>query len=170
MAYVPTESIRGLVDLTATDASASRVIPVGTIVRGADTALGGGEFIYLPGVASNVVGALVRFNPVAPSTTLLTNTANQDVPVAVSMSANTTTTSYSWYQIAGVAVVKKTAVAFAAAPLKVYLSGTAGRIKGIASAGIQLLNAITVNTATVASAVSTINILIDRPFAQGQVT
>lgn len=170
MAYVPIESVRGLQDFTNVDTSANRVIPVGTIVRGSDATLGGGEFIYLAGVASNIVGALVRYMTSPPLTTLLTNTAVQACPVAVSMSANTTTTSYSWYQISGVAVIKKTAVAFAAGPLKVYISATAGRIKGIVSAGLQLVGAVTANAATVASATSTLNVLISRPLTQSQIT
>jgi len=57
------------------------------------------------------------------------------------------------------------------AGVPLYLSGvTAGRVTSLASAGRQILNCTAVNAASVASAVSTITALIQRPFAQGQIT
>lgn len=168
MAFKPVETFQGVVDFTNIDASAARTVVVGTVVRGVDTAsskTGGGEFIYLPGVASNVVGALVSYNPLGNTTTLSPTTASSGLPVAVSMAANTATTSYSWYQIAGVATIKKTAVKVSPAS-KVAVSGTAGRILGGSTAGKQLCNAISVNAATVASATSTVQVLIQRPFLE----
>jgi len=165
MAFKPAESFQGVVDFTNIDASASRVLQVGFIVRGVDSASGqgAGEFIYLPGVASNIVGAVVSYNPLTPTCTLATNTTKQGLPLAVSMTANTTTTSYSWYQIAGVATIKKTAVKITPTE-KVAISGTAGRVLGGSTAGVTLWNSISVNAATVASATSTVQVLIQRPF------
>ena len=144
--------------------------PVGTIVRAEDPTLGLGEFIFLPGVASNTVGSLVTYQGAGSTATvaLSPNTANLGQPVAVSMAANTSTTALSWYQIAGVAVIKKTAVKISPAQ-KVWQSATTGRIFATATSGKQILGAVTVNAATVASATSTINVLINRPHAQGQV-
>lgn len=167
MAFFPTENRIGLQPIAVS--SASQKHAEGTIIRGEDSTLGGGEFIYLKGVVNTVVGSVAIYDPQNHTTTLAVNTAVQDRPVAVAMSANVAL-QWGWYQISGIATIKKTAVAFAAAPLKVYLSGTAGRVKGIASAGLQLGSANTVNTATVASAVSTINVLISRPFLQTQIT
>ena len=166
MAFKPLETIQGVVDFTNIDASAARTVPVGTVIRGVDTAsskTGGGEFIYLPGGASNIVGAVVSYNPLTPTCTLATNTTKQGLPLAVSMTANTTTTSYSWYQIAGVATIKKTAVKITPTE-KVAISGTAGRVLGGSTAGVTLWNSISVNAATVASATSTVQVLIQRPF------
>lgn len=168
MAFKPVETFQGVVDFTNIDASANRTVVVGTVVRGVDTAsskTGGGEFIYLPGVASNIVGALVSYNPLGNTTTLSPTTASSGLPVAVSMAANTATTSYSWYQIAGVATIKKTATKVSPAS-KVAVSATAGRILGGSTAGKQLCNAISVNAATVASATSTVQVLIQRPFLE----
>lgn len=144
--------------------------PVGTIVRGEDPTLGHGEFIFLPGVASNTVGSLVTYNSngVTSSVALAPNTANLGQPVAVSMAANTSTTALSWYQIAGVATVKKTAVKISP-DQRVWLSATAGRVFATAASGKQILGARTVNAATVASATSTILVVLNRPHAQGQV-
>lgn len=168
MAYVPTENRIGLTAFTVIDSTS--LLPIGTIVRGADAASGkgGGEFIYLPGVGSTVVGSMVTYDTVNKTTTLLPNTANLGKPVAVAMSANTSTANCSWYQIEGVAVCKKTAVKVNPA-VKVFISGTTGRIMPTAASGKQINGAITVNAATIASATSTVNVLLQRPVAQGQV-
>ncbi len=168
MAFKPSETVQGVVDFTNIDTSANRTVTIGTVVRGIDTAsskTGGGEFIYLPGVAANIVGALVTYNPLGNTVTLAPNTASLGTPVAVSMAANTATTSYSWYQIAGVATIKKTAVKVSPAS-KIAVSATAGRVLAGSTAGKMLLNAISVNAATVASATSTVQALIQRPFLE----
>ena len=171
MAWIPTTPRLGLTPIGAIYASAAGFyapcVP-GEIIQGRDTSTyGGGEFIYLKGVSSTLVGSLVVYDPQHKTTTLAPHTANLDEPLAVAMAANTSTTGYAWYQIAGVAVVKKTAVKVSP-NVPVYLSATVGRVSSTASAGKQVLNAITVNTATVASATSTVSLLIQRPFAQGQ--
>jgi hypothetical protein len=168
MAHKPVETFQGVVDFLNIDASAVRTLQVGFTCRGIDTAsskTGGSEFIYLPGVASNIVGALVSFNPLTSVVTLATNTTKQGLPVAVSMTANTATTSYSWYQVAGVAVIKKTAIKVS--PIsKIAVSATAGRVLAGSTAGAMLFNAISVNAATVASATSTVQVYIQRPFLE----
>lgn len=171
MAFKPAETFQGVVDFTNIDASANRVVQVGLIVRGIDTASGqgAGEFIYLPGVASLAVGSLVTYNPLAKTVTLAPHTANLNQPLAVSMTANTAATSYSWYQINGVAKIAKTATKISPA-VPLYLSATAGQVSSTASAGKQVVNAISVNAATVASATATVQALVQRPFAQGAIT
>lgn len=144
----------------------STAIPVGTIVRADDPTYGGGEFVYLCGVASNTIGSLVTYNQLTGLATLAPNTANLAQPLAVSMTANTSTTALSWYQIAGAAVIKKTATKVNP-NVAVYLSGTAGRIMATAASGKQILGARSNNAATVASATSTVTVLINRPHAQG---
>ena len=168
MAFKPLETFQGVVDFTNIDASAARTVTVGTVVRGVDTAstaTGGGEFVYLPGVGSNIIGALVSYNPLSKVVTLSPTAASSGLPVAVSMTANTTTTSYSWYQIAGVATIKKTAIKINPSA-KVAVSATAGRILGGSTAGKSVCNAISVNAATVASATSTVQVFINRPFLE----
>jgi len=73
------------------------------------------------------------------------------------------------FPVAGAAVIKKTAVKINPG-VTLFLSATAGRVKAVASAGLQLLNCITINAATVASATSTVTAQVQFPFAQGQVT
>jgi hypothetical protein len=88
--------------------------------------------------------------------------------VAVAMSANLAGT-FGWYQIAGNAVIKKTAVAVTP-QVTLFLSATAGRVKVVASAGMQLVAARSANLSTIAAAVSTVTVTINRPHLQSQIT
>jgi hypothetical protein len=109
--------------------------PLGTIVRGVDPTYGAGEFIYLKGVASTVVGSLVIYNPDDFSTTLLV--ANDIGPVAVAMSANVAN-QFGWYQIQGKAVVKAGTVADNG---NVYATATPGQVDDAVVAGDRVKNA-----------------------------
>lgn len=149
---------------------ANNQFPVGTILTGYDlNGAGAGEFIYLQGVASNAAGLVVSYNATTGAVTLLPSTANLGTPVAVSMSANTSSSNYSWYQIQGYATVLKSAVAVNP-QAKVYISGTTGRLMPTSASGKQILNAKFANLSTVTSTTSTVTVLLDRPFAQGQIT
>ena len=163
MAYMITdpEIVTQAIGATATTAA----YPYGYTVNGKDSTYGAGQFIYLKGVTSTVVGSVVSYNLLTGATTLVPNTANLAAPLAVAMSANTTGV-YGWYQVAGAAVIKKTAVKVSPA-VKLYLSGTAGRLMSTAASGKQVLECISLNAATVLSATSTITALIRNPFAQG---
>jgi hypothetical protein len=161
------------VDTGITTANGTAAIPtppnvLGGVIRAFDPTYGEGEFIMLVGVASTVVGSLVTYNTTTYQTSLSPNTANLAQPVAVAMSANTAGT-FGWYQIEGLAVVKKTAVAVNAG-VAVYQSATTGRIMPTAASGKQLLGARSANLATVASTVSTVIVSINRPHLQGATT
>lgn len=97
--------------------------PLGTIVTAVDPVYGEGEFVYLKGVASTVVGSAVIFDQYAGTTKLAA--AGDRGPVAVAMSVNVAN-QYGWYQIAGSAVAK------AAAPMvaggAVYVTATPGMV------------------------------------------
>lgn len=141
---------------------------LGTIVEAWDDTYGMGEFIYLLGVASTVVGSVVKYNATTYQTVLVVNTAVQAVPVAVAMSANVAS-EYGWYQIEGNAVVKKTAVTVTP-QVTLFLSATAGRVKVLASAGLQVVGARSANLTTVTSTTSTVVVTINRPHLQSQIT
>lgn len=144
--------------------------PLGTTVRAWDPTYGAGDFIYLLGVASTVVGSLVKYNATTYQTALLSvaNGKNKGVPVAVAMSANVAS-QYGWYQIRGNAVVKKTTVAVSP-QVPIFISATDGRLKVVASAGQQILGAQTANLATIVTTTSTVVVTINAPFTQGQIT
>jgi hypothetical protein len=165
MAY----AIHGLAGAQGIDVnSTTQQHPLGTIVQATDPTYGSGEFIYLLGVASTVVGSLVKYNATSYLTALVTNTAVQVAPVAVAMAA-TVASQYGWYQISGNAVVKKTAVTVTP-QVPLYLSATAGRVKVVASAGLQVVGARSANLATVTSTTSTVVVAINRPNLQSQIT
>ena len=177
MAYTFDEPRAGLLQINQTDAGTSTAggttIPtppavLGTIVRAFDPTSGEGEFILLLGVASTVVGSVVKYNATTYQTVLVTNTAVQAVPIAVAMSA-CTASLYGWYQIAGNAVIKKTAVTVGP-QVTLFLSGTAGRVKVLASAGLQLVAARSANLTTVTSTTSTVTVTINRPHLQSQIS
>jgi len=144
---------------------------VGQVVEAKDPANGyWGRFKLLKGCASTAAGLLVSYNGATGATAIAPTTANSDRPLAVAMSANTATTSYGWYQTEGVATILKTAVAVSPDVI-LYLSATAGRVKVIQSAGLQILGARSANAATVTSTTSTVLVtLAPGVQAQGQIT
>lgn len=139
--------------------------PLGTIIRANDPTYGDGEFIYLLGVGSTTVGDCVTYNASTYQTTLSPTTGAHGAPLAVAMSANVAS-QYGWYQIGGCATVKKTGVKISP-QVKLYVSGTAGRLYGTASAGKLVHGAKSANLATVVSATSTVLVMIDRPHLRG---
>lgn len=170
MAYTITEGRVVSQPIAATETTIAADVPLGTIVKAKDGTYGEGEFIYLLGVASTVVGSLVKYNATTYQTALLgvTNGKNKGVPVAVAMSANVAG-QYGWYQIGGNAVIKKTTVA-ATPQVPIFISATDGRMKVVASAGQQILGAQTANLTTVVTTTSTVVVTIARPHTQGQIS
>lgn len=142
--------------------------PLGTLVKAVNDTYGEGEFIYLLGVASTEAGSLVRWNATTFQTTLVIATAVQACPVGVAMSANLAS-AYGWYQISGNAVIKKTGVSVNPS-VTLFISATAGRVKVIASAGLQVVGARSANLTTVVTTTSTIVVTINRPHLQSQIT
>ena len=115
------------------ETSTVKNLPLGTIIKAvdkADTDYGIGEFIYLKGVASTVVGSAVVYNPDDYSTTLAS--ANAIGSVAFALSINIAN-QYGWYQISGKAV-GKVAASFAD-NADCYLTSTAGTIDDADVAG-----------------------------------
>lgn len=139
--------------------------PLGTIVKAVDPTYGEGEFIYLKGVTSNFIGALVTYVANTGITALSTTSGvlTGGAPMAVSMST-AVATDYAWFQVGGDAVMYKTAVKFDPATNQhVYLSATAGRVMQTSVAGRQILGARFAATATVTSTTSTAIVTLNRP-------
>ncbi len=110
--------------------SSTQQHPLGTTVKAFDPTYGGGEFVYLKGVANTAIGSWVTYNLDDGSTALLA--ANAIGPVAVAMCA-TVVSTYGWYQIQGKAV-GLCAAAFADNG-NVYATATAGTIDDAVVAG-----------------------------------
>jgi len=129
--YQITNSIVGAQNISVTSTTQNHAL--GLIVQAVDraaTAYGAGEFVYLKGVASTVLGSFVTYNADDNSTALLA--ANAIGPVATSMSINVAS-SFGWYQISGKAVGKAKA-SYADNGL-VYATSTAGSIDDAVVAG-----------------------------------
>lgn len=120
MAYTITTHLLGFQPIATTDTTQNHAL--GTIVAATDSTYGAGEFVYLKGVASTVVGDMVIFDQYAGTTTR--TVAGSRGPTAVAMSINIAS-QYGWYQIAGATVAKS---ATAAANAAVYVTATAGTI------------------------------------------
>lgn len=141
--------------------------PLGTIVKGVDPTYGEGEFIYLLGVASTVVGSPVTYDPSTYQTALAAVGTNLPRPIAFAMAANVAS-QYGWYQISGVAVASKSAsiccVVGAAVAVKttglISKTGTSKEIQG----------ALVAATASAKTGVITVPLMINRPHMQGRIT
>ena len=130
---------------------------LGTIMKAKDATLGEGEFIYLKGVASTVVGSIVSYDD-SFQTALASITVKIPRPLAIAMSANTS--GYGWYQISGLAVASKaSAVSFAKAAA---LGATSGLAVAAAS-GLVVQGALVAAVASAKSDVTSVKVMIDRP-------
>jgi hypothetical protein len=167
MAWAFTAPLLGLQPISVTDTVQRH--PLGLMVPGYDTVLGGGEFIYAVGVAGTVAGSLATYNSNGRTTTLspagvLTGVIG--APVGVAMSANVAN-QYGWYQIGGQAVVAKDGSA-PAANAPVYLAAAAGQVTATQAAGRQLNNAQF--AASALAGATTVNVTLGRSFIEGQIT
>jgi hypothetical protein len=149
-----------------TDTSTVQNHPLGTTVQGFDSTYGHGEFIYLKGIGSTVVGSWVDYD-VALGTTALSPATTGVGPMAVAMSANVVN-QYGWYQISGVAAGRAPNAMTVGADVHM-LAATPGSVDDAAVAGEQVLNAkVTTTTGTPSSGLALF--MIQRPFHQGQIT
>lgn len=137
----------------------------GQIVQAYDSTYGQGEFIYLKGVASTAVGSWVGYVPSSGVTILAV--ANGNYPLAVSMTTNTTTTSYAWYQIGGTATaLGLTSITTTSGFL--WLTSTAGSVDDASVIGDAIINAKkTATVHVVGTFLDTYNIA--RPFTTNRV-
>lgn len=151
------------------DTSTTQNHPLGKIVHATDGAtsnnLGSGEFIYLLGVASTVVGSLVTWHPTTYQTALAPVGANKPQPIAVAMSANVAS-QYGWYQISGLAVAKKTSAISFAAGVAVGVKTTG--LPASTGSGKEIQGCLT--AAAAAGGATTVTLSIQRPHMQGRVT
>lgn len=165
MAYKTTEHY--VVEQAIADTSTTKKHGLGTMVHAIDSTLGGGEFIYLLGVASTVVGSIVTYDPNTFQTTLSAVGGNIPRPIAVAMSANVEG-QYGWYQISGVAVCAKTCTISLAAGAAVAVL-TTGLIAGTGS-GKEIQGAAVAAVASATAGRTTVKVMINRPAKQGRVT
>lgn len=163
MAFAITTPLLGFQGIALTDTVQNHAL--GTIVTATDPTYGGGEFIYLKGIASTVVGSMVDYDSYLGVTALSPATGGFG-SVAVAMSANVAS-QYGWYQIQGIAAVKAPNAMVVGAEV-FSLAGTPGSVDDAAVNGEQIVNAkVTTTTGTPSTGLALIE--INRPFHQGQV-
>lgn len=156
MAYIITDTVAGTQAIATNSTTQNH--PLGTIVRAKDPTYGEGEFVYLQGVASTTVGALVTYN-VSWQSALATSAVGTSNPHAVAMSA-CVASEYGWYQISGLAVVSKAnTTSFAASAALASASGEA--IAAVTTN--RLTGALVAVVASAKSDVTTVQVMIDRP-------
>ena len=138
MAFVIRNPIAGSQPIATN--STTQKHPLGTIVVADDPVYGGGEFIYLKGVASTIVGSWVTYDQDDFSTALIV--ADAVGPVGVAMSA-CVANEYGWYQISGKANADAADVTDTGTDLvaRVFTDTVAGQCDNAFSAGNQVLNA-----------------------------
>jgi hypothetical protein len=136
--------------------------PLGTIVTADDPTYLAGEFIYLKGVASTIVGSWVTYNMDDGTTTLLV--PNAIGPVAVAMSANVAN-QFGWYQLQGKAIAYAADVADNG---KVYIDTVAGRCDDAVVAGDKVHNAKWASAEDTATNLAEVEIA--RPFCTDEST
>ncbi len=161
MAFVIRNPIAGSQPIA--DTSTTQTHPLGTIVVAYDATLGGGEFIYLKGVTSTAVGSWVTYNMDDGGTTLLV--PNAIGPVAVAMSANSSTSNYGWYQIQGKGSASAADVADNG---KVYIDTVPGRCDDAVVAGDKVHNAKWASAEDTATNLAEVEIA--RPFCTDEST
>lgn len=163
MAYKIVTPLVGAQPIAVTDTTQNHAL--GTIVFAEDPTYGAGEFIYLKGVASTVVGSMVDYDSYLATTALSPATGGVG-PVAVAMSANVAS-QYGWYQITGIAAVKAPNAMTVGADV-FSLAATPGSVDDAAVNGEQILGAkVSTTTGTPSSGLALIE--INRPFHQGQI-
>lgn len=138
----------------------------GMIVRAKDPTYGEGEFILLKGVTSTAVGSAVVYNTSDFTTSLTPVGSNVPQPIAIAMSANTSSSNWGWYQISGLAVAAKSASASLATGAAVGFA-TAGVLKA-SSTGVEVQGAIVAATSTASA--TTLQVILNRPHMQGRIT
>lgn len=161
MAYIITDGVAGAQPIA--NAETTQNHPLGKIVRAKDPTYGEGEFIYLKGVTSTIVGSWVTYNMDDGTTTLLVG--NAIGPVAVAMSACDASTKYGWYQIQGKAIGYAADVADNG---KVYIDTVAGRCDDAVVAGDKVHNAKWASAEDTATNLAEVEIA--RPFCTDEST
>lgn len=142
-----------------TDHSTTKKVPLGTVITAVDPDLGEGEFIYLKGVASTIVGSIVNYDDGFQTALDTASATGISRSVAVAMSA-CVASEYGWYQIGGLSVAAKSAaVSFADGA---GIGSTAGLAVAVVS-GVVLQGAIVRTVASAKSGVTTVAIAINRP-------
>jgi hypothetical protein len=157
MAFTVIDGKIGLQPIAETSTTQEHAL--GLVIQAKDPTLGVGEFIYLKGVASTVVGSIVNYDDGFQTALDTSAVAGPARPLAVAMSANVAS-QYGWYQISGLAVAAKASdVSFADGA---GLGAGTGLAVAVAT-GTVIQGAVVRTVASAKSDVLTVAVAINRP-------
>lgn len=157
MTYMPLGSV--VIEQAIAATSATKKHPLGKIIQAEDSTYGVGEFIYLKGVGSTVVGSIVNYDDTFQTALDTSAVTGPSRPLAVAMSANVAD-YYGWYQISGLAVAKKAnTVSFADGA---GLGAGAGLAVAVVT-GTVIQSAVVAAVASAKSDVTSVKVFISRP-------
>lgn len=164
MAFKPVSPFIGMQPITETSTTQNHQL--GMVIQANDPTLGMGEFIYLKGVASTVVGSIVNYDDGFQTALDTAAVSGPSRPLAIAMSANVAS-QYGWYQISGLAVAaKSSAVSFADGA---GLGSGSGLAVAVAT-GTVLQGAVVRAVASAKSDVLTVALAINRPHGPSDVS
>jgi hypothetical protein len=148
------------------DTSTTQKHNLGEIQQAHDDTFKTGEFIYLKGVASTIVGSIVNYDDTFQTALDSAAVTGPSRPLAIAMSANVAN-QYGWYQIAGLAVAAKAnSVSFADGAGLGSGSGLAVAV----TTGTVLQGAVVAAVASAKSDVTTVRVFINRPHGPSDVS
>jgi len=124
----------------------------------------GNEYVYMLGVASNVAGAWVTYNSVSASTAPVLAVADAVGPLAISMAANTSATSASWYLIYGNHSAADVLDNGPAPGASLYMSATTACLDDAAIAGEWVSGAVVTTQAVTSGSIGTAGVFITYPW------
>ena len=164
MTYTVTQGPIGTQTIAST--STTKQVALGTVIQAVDPTYGIGEFIYLTGVASTVVGSIVNYDDTWQTALDTAAVTGPSRPLAIAMSANGAA-AYGWYQISGMATaVKANTVSFAdGAGL-----GSASGLAVAVATGTVIQSAVVRTVASAKSDVTSVKIAINRPHGPSDVS
>jgi hypothetical protein len=145
------------------DNSTTQKYPLGYIIQATDPTWGTGEFIYLKGINSTIVGSVVTYHLSTFTTALATSVVGVSNPVAVAMSASVTN-EFGWYQISGIAQMGKANTLSLAVTLP--LAVASGLVIAAATTN-RLSGCVTAAVASASTLVITVPCMISRPTTGG---
>jgi hypothetical protein len=155
--------ILGATPITTRDAAENPANPVGTIVQAHDATYKSGEFIYLKGINSTIVGSVVTYHLSTFTTALATSVVGVSNPVAIAMSA-CVTGEFGWYQISGLALAGKANTLSLAVTLP--LAAASGLMIAAATTN-RLSGCVTAAVASASTLVITVPVMLSRPTTGG---
>jgi hypothetical protein len=126
----------------------------------------GNKYVYLKGVASLAAGDFVQYGSDGATVRALSTTPTTGA-IAMAMSANTSSSNYSWFMIHGSSAIANVATQSTGAGKALFLSSTAGRLTITPATELSVVGAFSAGNSV--SNVGSV-FMIGRPCAVGDIS